>query len=136
MWWPTRRAAPSWTGTRATWRASSTGAAGRSTRARWSSCSGPRPGSAEPLYGPGVTVRVEGSGPVRTVVLDRPEVRNAVDRATADALAAAFRAVEAGAGRAGRGALGRRRHLLRRGPPRRGRRRPGRPGRAGPGRAH
>src|SRR5918993_5990076 len=95
MWWPTRRAAPSWTGTRATWRASSTGAAGRSTRARWSSCSGPRPGSAEPLYGPGVTVRVEGSGPVRTVVLDRPEVRNAVDRATADALAAAFRAVEA-----------------------------------------
>jgi enoyl-CoA hydratase/carnithine racemase len=40
-------------------------------------------------------VRVEGEGPVRTVVLDRPEVRNAVDRETADALVAAFRAVDA-----------------------------------------
>jgi len=36
-------------------------------------------------------VRVERSGAVTTVVLDRPEVRNAVDRPTAAALAAAFR---------------------------------------------
>jgi enoyl-CoA hydratase len=34
-------------------------------------------------------------GQVTTVVLDRPEVRNAVDRATAEALAEAFRAFEA-----------------------------------------
>ncbi len=40
-------------------------------------------------------VRVEKQGPVTTVILDRPEVRNAVDRATADALAEAFRAFEA-----------------------------------------
>jgi enoyl-CoA hydratase len=33
---------------------------------------------------------VEGEGSVRTVVLDRPEVRNAVDRATADALVDTF----------------------------------------------
>ena len=36
-------------------------------------------------------VRVEKSGPVTTVILDRPEVRNAVDRETAQALADAFR---------------------------------------------
>jgi enoyl-CoA hydratase len=36
-------------------------------------------------------VRVERSGPVTTVVIDRPEARNAVDRETADALADAFR---------------------------------------------
>jgi enoyl-CoA hydratase len=42
-----------------------------------------------------VNVRVEMSGPVTTVVLDRPEVRNAVDRATAAALADAFRAFDA-----------------------------------------
>jgi enoyl-CoA hydratase len=36
------------------------------------------------------TVRIERDGPVTTVILDRPEVRNAVDRATADALAGAF----------------------------------------------
>jgi enoyl-CoA hydratase len=36
------------------------------------------------------TVRVERSGPVTTVVLDRPEVRNAVDGPTAAALAEAF----------------------------------------------
>ena len=42
-----------------------------------------------------MTVRVEGSGAVRTVVLDRPALRNAVDRATAEELAAAFRAVDA-----------------------------------------
>ena len=39
-------------------------------------------------------VRVERDGPVTTVVLDRPEARNAVDRATAEALAEAFRAFE------------------------------------------
>ena len=40
-------------------------------------------------------VRVERSGPVTTVVLDRPSVRNAVDRDHAEALADAFRAFEA-----------------------------------------
>jgi enoyl-CoA hydratase len=35
-------------------------------------------------------IRIERQGPVTTVVLDRPEARNAVDRATATALAAAF----------------------------------------------
>jgi enoyl-CoA hydratase len=39
-------------------------------------------------------VRVERYGPVTTVVLDRPEVRNAVDRATAERLTAAFAAFE------------------------------------------
>ena len=34
-----------------------------------------------------MAVRVEKTGPVTTVILDRPEVRNAVDRAHADALA-------------------------------------------------
>jgi enoyl-CoA hydratase len=42
-----------------------------------------------------VTVRVERAGPVTTVVIDRPEVRNAVDRATAERLADAFRAFDA-----------------------------------------
>ena len=42
-----------------------------------------------------VGVRVEGKGPVRTVVLSRPERRNAVDGATARALADAFRAFDA-----------------------------------------
>jgi len=42
-----------------------------------------------------VSVRVEKSGPVTTVILDRPERRNAVDRATAEALADAFRAFDA-----------------------------------------
>ena len=40
-------------------------------------------------------VRVEKNGAVTTVILSRPEVRNAVDRAHADALADAFRAFEA-----------------------------------------
>lgn len=40
-------------------------------------------------------VRVEREGPVTTVVLSRPEVRNAVDGATATALADAFRAFDA-----------------------------------------
>jgi enoyl-CoA hydratase len=45
-----------------------------------------------------MAVRVEGEGPVRTVVLDRPEVRNAVDRDSADALVAAFEALDADGG--------------------------------------
>jgi enoyl-CoA hydratase/carnithine racemase len=40
-------------------------------------------------------VRVEKAGPVFTVVLSRPDRRNAVDRPTADALADAFRAFDA-----------------------------------------
>jgi enoyl-CoA hydratase len=42
-----------------------------------------------------VTVRVERNGPVWTVVLSRPERRNAVDGATAAALADAFRSFDA-----------------------------------------
>jgi enoyl-CoA hydratase len=44
-----------------------------------------------------MTVIVERDGPITTVTLNRPEVRNAVDRDTATALAAAFRAFEADA---------------------------------------
>ncbi len=42
-----------------------------------------------------MSVRVERQGPVWTVILARPEVRNAVDRPTAEALAGAFREFEA-----------------------------------------
>lgn len=42
-----------------------------------------------------MSVRVERAGPVTTVILDRPEARNAVDRPTAEALAEAFRAFDA-----------------------------------------
>ncbi len=42
-----------------------------------------------------MNLRVEVSGPVTTVVIDRPGVRNAVDRATAEELADAFRAFDA-----------------------------------------
>lgn len=42
-----------------------------------------------------MSVRLEKSGPVTTIVLSRPEVRNAVDRPTADALADAFRVFDA-----------------------------------------
>jgi enoyl-CoA hydratase len=42
-----------------------------------------------------MSVRTEGRGRVRTVVLSRPERRNAVDRETAEALADAFRAFDA-----------------------------------------
>ena len=38
-----------------------------------------------------MSVRVEQDGPVTTVTIDRPEARNAVDRATAEALVEAFR---------------------------------------------
>jgi len=40
--------------------------------------------------GPSPSVRVDRTGPVTTVILDRPEVRNAVDAPTAAALAEAF----------------------------------------------
>lgn len=42
-----------------------------------------------------MSVRVERDGPITTVIIDRPERRNAVDRATADALVDAFRAFDA-----------------------------------------
>lgn len=42
-----------------------------------------------------MTVRVEKSGPVTTIILHREARRNAVDRATANALADAFRAFDA-----------------------------------------
>ena len=42
-----------------------------------------------------MTIRVERDGPVTTVILDRPDVRNAVDGPTAAALAEAFRAFDA-----------------------------------------
>lgn len=45
------------------------------------------------------TVRIDHDGRVTVVTIDRPEVRNAVDRATADALAEAFRAFEEDADR-------------------------------------
>ena len=44
-----------------------------------------------------MSVRSERDGPVTTVVIDRPEARNAVDRETAEALADAFRAFDADA---------------------------------------
>lgn len=45
-----------------------------------------------------MAVRIERSGPVTTVILARPDARNAVDRAHAEALAEAFRAFEADQG--------------------------------------
>jgi len=44
-----------------------------------------------------VVVRIERAGAVTTVVLDRPQLRNAVDGATAAALAEAFREFDADA---------------------------------------
>ncbi|MEF3114872.1 crotonase/enoyl-CoA hydratase family protein [Streptomyces chrestomyceticus] len=52
-------------------------------------------GPDTPDDGPARTVRVERSGPVTTVVLSRPEARNAVDGPTARRLADAFRAFAA-----------------------------------------
>jgi enoyl-CoA hydratase len=46
------------------------------------------------------TIRVEADGDVTIVTIDRPEVRNAVDGPTADALATAFRAFDADPSRA------------------------------------
>lgn len=45
-----------------------------------------------------MTVRVEHEGPVTTIILDRPDSRNAVDGPTARALAEAMRAFDADAG--------------------------------------
>ena len=42
-----------------------------------------------------MTVRIEKSGPVTTVIIDRPEVRNAVNPPTAAALLKAFEDFEA-----------------------------------------
>jgi enoyl-CoA hydratase len=42
-----------------------------------------------------MSVRTERNGPVTSVILSRPTLRNAVDQPTAEALAAAFRAFEA-----------------------------------------
>ncbi len=42
-----------------------------------------------------MSVRIERKGPVTTVIIDRPERRNAVDRPTAEALADAFRHFDA-----------------------------------------
>lgn len=44
-----------------------------------------------------MSIRVSTDGPVRVIAIDRPEVKNAVDRGTAQALADAFRAFEAAA---------------------------------------
>lgn len=53
------------------------------------------PLSAPPEVCVAPSVRVERSGPVSTVILSRPARKNAVDRATAEALAEAFRAFDA-----------------------------------------
>ena len=42
-----------------------------------------------------MSVVIEGDGPIRTILINRPEVRNAVDRQTAEELADAFREFEA-----------------------------------------
>jgi len=42
-----------------------------------------------------MTVTIEKDGPIWTVILSRPEARNAVNPETADALARAFRAFDA-----------------------------------------
>ncbi len=42
-----------------------------------------------------MSIRIEKNGPVITLIIDRPAVRNAVDRPTAEALAAALRDFEA-----------------------------------------
>lgn len=42
-----------------------------------------------------MSVIIENNGPVTTLIIDRPALRNAVDRPTAEALAAALRAFEA-----------------------------------------
>lgn len=41
-----------------------------------------------------MTITIEKNGPITTVIINRPNVRNAVDRPTAEALAAAFRDFE------------------------------------------
>ena len=50
--------------------------------------------TSSPSSDDSAAVRVEHDGPITTVVLSRPDVRNAVDRPTASALADAFLAFE------------------------------------------
>ncbi|WP_078628112.1 crotonase/enoyl-CoA hydratase family protein [Streptomyces sp. NRRL F-2664] len=60
-----------------------------------SAAPGTTPTAAAPPAAPASAVRIERDGPVTTVILDRPEARNAVDGPTASRLADAFRAFEA-----------------------------------------
>jgi len=56
------------------------------------------PGNSDPLSAPqsrGASVSVKRRGPVTLVTIDRPQVRNAVDSATAEALRTAFEAFDA-----------------------------------------
>lgn len=53
------------------------------------------PKTPRPCHSARMSVRIERAGQVTTVILDRPAVRNAVDRDTAQALADAFRAFDA-----------------------------------------
>ena len=55
----------------------------------------PSPGVTEAMEARVMSVRVEQRGAVGTVIIDRPERKNAVDGPTSRALAEAFRAVEA-----------------------------------------
>src|SRR5437588_230203 len=80
LWRSTRRAAVAGSGSQA---------GARRGRERAADVRAPRCGSFR------VSVRVERAGPVLTVLLSRPERRNAVDGATAQALADAFRAFDA-----------------------------------------
>ncbi len=56
------------------------------------STNAPQPGASET---DAPSIRVERTGPVTTICLSRPQVRNAVDRPTADALVKAFLAFDA-----------------------------------------
>ena len=60
-----------------------------------------------------MSVRIEKSGSVWTVIHSRPEARNAMDPASADALVAAFEQFDADKSRQRGGVLGRGRRLLR-----------------------
>lgn len=55
------------------------------------------PEVAEAATAPAAAVTIERDGPVTIVTLSRPQARNAVDRATAEALAAAFEGFDADA---------------------------------------
>ena len=67
-----------------------------------------------PTYGGDMTggVRVEKSGPVTTVIMNRPEARNAVNGPAAAGLYAAFDEFDKDDCRSRRGAVGRQRNLL------------------------
>jgi enoyl-CoA hydratase/carnithine racemase len=56
---------------------------------------GTRPERRKPEGQRHMTVAIEKNGPVATVILDRPERRNAVDQATAQQLRAALLAFDA-----------------------------------------